>query len=258
MLFRSTTDSLWVVGAEGTDYSYGITVATGEPGSFELLECRPFSYLVIAEAGVTYHFQVFDDQEDGGENGGSLEFTLRESTAAAAAEAAGPPDDSFVIQTQITFSEEEDPKGTFEVVAGAEVLGCSSGTFVDPESNEIDDDLVEVTKVFTCESGPKAGTFSIQFIPGQDVNEPDLQTGPWEVDEGTEDFAGLVGGGDFSVVYDGTDTNMETVAGTIEFSGAQGELATTGSESKTIAVFGIGAIMIGLILVLPRRRFTSR
>ncbi|MBN4047467.1 hypothetical protein JYT71_00515 [Acidimicrobiaceae bacterium AH-315-P05] len=253
-----TTDSLLVVGAEGTDYSYGISLVTGEPGSLETLECRPFSFSVDAQAGITYHFQLFDDQEDGGGNGGNLEFTLRESTAFAEAQVASPPDDPFVIQTQTTFSETDVPMGTFDVATGADVLGCSSGTFVESAVDEIDDDLVEVTQVFTCESGPKVGTFSARFIPGQDVDEPDLQTGPWEVGEGTEDFAGLVGGGDFSVVYGPSFSGIETLAGTIEFSGAEGELAVTGSESTTIVVVGIGAILIGLMLVVPRRRLTSR
>jgi LPXTG-motif cell wall-anchored protein len=253
-----TTDLVLVVSGDGTDYSYGIAVVTGDSGSLELIDCRPGEFLIEAQANVTYHFQVLDDQVDGGGNGGSLEFTLRESTAAETAQAADAPNDPFVIETQLTFHETAPPSGTFDVLADSEVLGCSTGSFIDPDAEDIEGGLAEVTKLFTCESGPKTGTFSVLFIPGQDVNEADHQTGPWEVEEGTGDFAGLVGGGDFSVVFDSPTTGVETLAGTIEFSGAEDELAETGSETGIIAAMGLGAILIGLILVLNRRSLNPR
>jgi len=240
--------------AEESDYSFGISLATGEPGSLELIECRPFSFVVEAEANVTYYFQVFDDQEDGGGNGGALEFTLEESTAAALAEAAGAPEAKFVIETELIFHEDGPPTGTFAVVAGSDDLGCASGTFVDSTVEHIDDDLDRITKVFTCESGPRTGTFSVDFIPGQEVNEVDRKTGPWEVTESTGDFVGLSGGGDHTVVFDSTSTAVETLAGSIELAAVRGELAQTGSETATLAGLGAAAILVGLGLVTSRRR----
>ena len=260
-----TSDSLLVVSGEGSDYGYGISVATEDQGSFELIECRPFPFLIDAEANVTYHFQVFDGQEDGGGNGGSLEFTLKESTAAEDAQTADPPDFPYVIETELTF-ETGPPSGTFEVVAGAEVLGCSSGTFVDPDAEEIEGGLSEITKVLTCESGPKTGTIAILFRPGQDVDEPDRQTGPWEVKEGTGDFVGLTGGGDHSVVFDSNLTGLETLAGNLEVPGTQGDgtpeptAVNTGDEpsssSNAAALFAAaaGLFLVGGGAIVIRRR----
>ena len=57
---------------DGSDYAYGISVATGEAGSFELLGCRPYPCAISVTGGVTYHLQVFDGQDDGGK----LELTV--------------------------------------------------------------------------------------------------------------------------------------------------------------------------------------
>lgn len=69
-----------LVSPDGSDYSVGISALTGDAGSFELIECRPFSFVIEAEADVTYHLQVFDGQEDGQEDGrgtgGNLVFSL--------------------------------------------------------------------------------------------------------------------------------------------------------------------------------------
>src|SRR3954451_19480296 len=80
--------------------------------------------------------------------------------------ATGPTQGSVAIITQIDFSGEA-PHGTFEVTEGADVLGCSSGTFVDsPTANGIH-------KEFTCESGTKkSGTFTAEFFP---------PSGPWKI-----------------------------------------------------------------------------
>ncbi len=78
-----TTDSAVVVSADGTDYSYGISVATGTAGSFDLIECRPFAFTIDAVAGETYHLQIFDDQGDRTGNGGNLKLTLEEAPASA-------------------------------------------------------------------------------------------------------------------------------------------------------------------------------
>ena len=64
------------VSQDGSDYSVGISALSGEPGSLDLIECRPFAFVVEVEAGVTYYLQVFDGQDDGGGNGGLLNFTV--------------------------------------------------------------------------------------------------------------------------------------------------------------------------------------
>ena len=100
-------------------------------------------------------------------------------------------------------------QGTFEVTVGADVLGCSSGTFVDIGG------ATGIDKVMTCESGSNAGTFTIVFHPVG----PDFQNGPWSVLESSDDFAGLQGEGDYSVVDDpdGIHAALETLTGDIEY-----------------------------------------
>ena len=60
------------------DYSVGLIVATGAPGSFSVVTCGPFSVSFFAATGETYTILYFDFQEDGGGNGGSLTVGLRE------------------------------------------------------------------------------------------------------------------------------------------------------------------------------------
>ena len=140
--------------------------------------------------------------------------------AVAAVLVAGCGDDAptagpVTIETQITFSGEF-PTGTFEVTEGADVLGCSAGTFVDADAIVVDDRL-DVSKVMTCDSGDKGGTFTALFSPDERTPGPGEQNGPWTIIEATEDFVGLDGGGDFSVVFETQTTAVETLTGDIEF-----------------------------------------
>ena len=104
-------------------------------------------------------------------------------------------------------------EGPFEVTEGADVLGCTDGTSVDAEN----DNPVGITKVFTCESGPNAGTFSLLFLPESDPAGPADESGPWTDTTGTEDFAGLQGQGDMSLTLDSDTTGVVTFTGTVEF-----------------------------------------
>ncbi len=114
--------------------------------------------------------------------------------------AAGP----VTIETEIDLI--GTPHGTFKVTVGADVLGCSSGTFVDMPGTP-----VKTNKVMTCESGSNAGTFTILFDPPGGLD--------WSVLESSDDFAGLQGGGDFSWVLDQNNSakGEETVTGDIEY-----------------------------------------
>ena len=120
---------------------------------------------------------------------------------------AGP----VTIETEIDFSAEPF-QGTFEVTEGADILGCSSGTFSDtPRADDIRKDL-------TCETGSNEGTFTAVFIPDPDTPGPGDENGPWSILESTGAFTGLQGGGDFSVVYaDDAPTGVETLTGDIEY-----------------------------------------
>jgi retinol-binding protein 3 len=120
------------------------------------------------------------------------------STLVAAC-ATGPTQGSVAITTQIDFSGET-PHGSFDVTEGADVLGCSGGTFVD---NQTADSL---HKEFTCESGTKSGTFTAEFSP---------PSGPWKIVDSTDDFSGLSGEGDFSLAP-ASETSAETAAPSLD------------------------------------------
>ena len=121
-----------------------------------------------------------------------------------------PQKGTITLETEIDFSAEP-YSGTFEVTEGAELLGCVSGSFVDTLSASGD------FKELTCESGERSGTFTIEFDPPNVwMAEP---SGPWTVKEGTDDFSGLSGGGEFQGIFDLEDqSGVSTYTGEIEYS----------------------------------------
>lgn len=124
-----------------------------------------------------------------------------------------PTEGPVTIVTQVDTSDQP-VVGTFEVTEGADVLRCSSGTF--------EDELVaprNLLKVFTCESGSNEGTFTASFnLTSQSVPGSLVANGPWSVVEGSEDFDGLQGSGEWSVVYDpDVPEGVETWTGNINY-----------------------------------------
>lgn len=65
-----------VVDVSGSDYSAGVIVATGSPGSWTLVTCGPGAVSWSAAAGETYTILAFDDQLDGSGNGGTLAIAV--------------------------------------------------------------------------------------------------------------------------------------------------------------------------------------
>jgi CubicO group peptidase (beta-lactamase class C family) len=125
------------------------------------------------------------------------------STLVAAACAPGPTQGWVAVITQIDFTEEPF-HGTFEVTEGADVLGCSSGTFVDTPTT-----ANAIHKEFTCQSGTTSGTFTAEFFP---------PSGPWKIVDATDDFSGLSGAGNFALFMDDTDptAGVEALTGQIQ------------------------------------------
>jgi hypothetical protein len=104
--------------------------------------------------------------------------------------------------------------GTFEVTEGADVLGCTSGTFVDAGSPD-----AGIQRVYACESGSNEGSFTASFnFDARDANTIS-DNGTWSIVEGSDDFAGLQGGGDWSIVYptSGPDVGVGTWTGDITY-----------------------------------------
>ena len=66
-----------VVDVSSSDYSAGVIVVTGSPGSFVLETCGPGAVAFFASSGTTYSILAFDDTVGSG-NGGSLQINVEE------------------------------------------------------------------------------------------------------------------------------------------------------------------------------------
>ena len=73
--FQGTGSDVFI-DVSASDYSAGVLVGTGTPGSLELVACGPGAIAFTTEAGVTYFILAIDDQFDGGGNGGQLTISL--------------------------------------------------------------------------------------------------------------------------------------------------------------------------------------
>jgi hypothetical protein len=131
---------------------------------------------------------------------------------------AAKPTGAVTIETSVDFFPRP-VHGTFEVVAGSALLGCAAGTFVDEPAGGFG---ISIRKTFTCTQGGQ-GSFTFNFTPVIFVS-PGVFRGHWNVlaTKSTDDFVGLRGEGDFSVVTTGsvedeTLEGQETLTGTIRF-----------------------------------------
>lgn len=119
--------------------------------------------------------------------------------------ASGP----ITIEVQLSAAS---PTGTFEVAEGSDVLGCVSGSYADEISE--DGNMVQVTRVLTCESGEREGTFTIVFSPEPGPGVTAISA--WTVTQATGGFTGLEGAGD--MVMEPTETGAtDTFTGDIEY-----------------------------------------
>jgi hypothetical protein len=76
--FNAAADAFIGIDVSESSYSAGVFVATGSPGSFEVLACGPGATAFEAIAGETYAILAIDDQQDGGGNGGTLRLKVAE------------------------------------------------------------------------------------------------------------------------------------------------------------------------------------
>lgn len=129
--------------------------------------------------------------------------TAPTTAAAAVMPVAGPVTIETVIVPGVVQT-----TGTFEVVEGADLLGCSAGSLTQsdgPSGN---------TGVMTCEDGDREGTFSLRWRGLNSAEGPGDENGPWSVVASSGDFTGLNGEG----LWSGTNDNeIGSFAGTIEF-----------------------------------------
>ncbi|MEV0284434.1 MULTISPECIES: DUF6299 family protein [unclassified Kribbella] len=72
----AAADGGLAVDVSSSTYSAGAIVATGSPGNWSLVTCGHGAVSWTATAGTTYTLLIFDDQFDGGGNGGTLNLTI--------------------------------------------------------------------------------------------------------------------------------------------------------------------------------------
>ena len=124
---------------------------------------------------------------------------------------AASPAAPVTIVAQVDF-DDRPVIGTFEVTDGADALQCSSGTF---EDGRVDN--ATHLRVFTCESGPNQGTFTATFTMN-DVPTGADTTGSWNVAEGSDEFVGLQGSGEWSeIVFEDRPESVDTWTGDINY-----------------------------------------
>jgi hypothetical protein len=149
------------------------------------------------------------DDDDGGDSDETTTSAAEGDTTTTSEDT--PKEGPVTIANQVDFNFRP-VAGTFEVTEGADILGCSSGSFQDAGSPT---DGVE--RVYTCEAGSNEGSFTSDFNFLADDTESD--SGTWSISEGSDDFVGLQGDGDWSIVYatDDSDIGVGTWTGDISY-----------------------------------------
>ncbi|MEV0284435.1 DUF6299 family protein [Kribbella sp. NPDC050820] len=71
-----TADGILQADVSSSTYSAAAIVATGSPGNWSVARCGFNAVTWTATAGTTYTVLIFDDQFDGGGNGGTLNLTI--------------------------------------------------------------------------------------------------------------------------------------------------------------------------------------
>lgn len=98
--FTPSTDGGRIVDVSGSDYSAGVIVVSGTQGSFNLEACGPGTVAFFGSAGVTYYLLLFDDQQDGAGNGGTLNLSVTD--------APPPPSISITVNPRGSFDKHTD------------------------------------------------------------------------------------------------------------------------------------------------------
>lgn len=109
-------------------------------------------------------------------------------------------------------------RGEYEVIQGADILGCQGGTFVDHWPGLGPDNSSIVRKEFYCERDPadEGPDFVVKLNPNPTIpGEGDLN-GHWVIWKGMRDFEGLCGQGEVSAWFDFENEKMyETFTGAV-------------------------------------------
>ena len=129
--YTSAADEVVLVDVSASDYSAGVIVSLGAPGSVAVIACGPGIVGFFAGAGETYTILAFDDQEDGAGNGGQLALSMDL--------APPPPEISITV----------DPTGSFNAKTGSATVSGTVTCSADSEFAEIDLQLQQRVGRFT-------------------------------------------------------------------------------------------------------------
>ena len=128
--FTAAADGYIIVDVSASDYSAGVIVVSGSPGTFTYENCGPGGTVFYAASGETYAILAFDDQNDRTGNGGTLNISVD----------VAPPPPTVHISINST--------GRFNKVSGSATvsgtLTCTDASFV-----EFDVQLTQAVGRFT-------------------------------------------------------------------------------------------------------------
>ena len=112
------TDQGVIVDVSQSNYTAGVAVGVGTQGNLDLVTCGPGAVGFFAASGTTYYVLAFDDQFDGGGNGGLLNISFNE--------APPPPTiDEFTVNRFGTVN----AKTGVARISGT--YSCTNGDFID-------------------------------------------------------------------------------------------------------------------------------
>jgi len=154
--FTPATDGGRVVDVSGSDYSAGVIVVSGTQGSFTLETCGPGTVGFFGSAGVTYYLLLFDDQQDGVGNGGTLQLSV--------IDAPPPPTITMTVNPRGSFDKHTNTatiSGTFTCsgVADFALVDVSLSQNVGRVATVQGENLVELT----CDGSTQS--WSVQITP---------------------------------------------------------------------------------------------
>jgi hypothetical protein len=133
------SDTGVVVDVSQSDYSAGVLVGEGSPGSLETVACGPGAVGFFATGGTTYYVLAIDDQDDGQGNGGQLSISFNPT----------PPPPSLEVSLA--------PRGTFDSRTGVATL---HGTYTCTDADNIEV-FGDVTQTLGGRTGNVYGFFDI-------------------------------------------------------------------------------------------------
>jgi Family of unknown function (DUF6299) len=105
------------VDVSGSNYSAGVIVVKGSPGSFTLVTCGPRAVGFTATSGVIYYLLAFDDTP-GGVNGGTLQINVSE---------AKPP----AVSVTVNSTGSVDPRSGVATITGTFTCANVSSAYLD-------------------------------------------------------------------------------------------------------------------------------